>query len=224
MSGTFDTAAAFEDHLAARKNAMSELSIIRLYVLRAGYALIAVGLSLLIFPGIIWPGENVPHMNGVVRSLLGAVAVLSFIGLRYPVRMIPVLLFELIWKTIWLIAFGLPLWRAGRLDADTSETMANCIFGVIVVVIVVPWKYVLRNYLTGPGDRWGGLRVPGIIKLFRRPRGSFLLLLFPNNAYRQLRRVLFGMVDRVSRRYAFHFVVVVAAGVHIPVKARKVRA
>src|SRR5688500_6639054 len=110
---------------------MTDISTIRLYILRAGYLLIAVGLTLMIVPSIIWPGENVPHMNGVVRSMLGAVTVLSYIGIRYPLQMLPVMFFELIWKSIWLAAFGLDLWRTGRLDAGTSDTVFDCIFGVI---------------------------------------------------------------------------------------------
>jgi hypothetical protein len=127
---------------------VNEISTMRLYVLRAGYLLIAVGLTLMIWPGIIWPGENVPHMNGVVRSMLGAVAVLAYIGIRYPLKMLPVMFFELIWKCIWLAAFGLQLWRTGTLDPGTTDTMFDCIFGVIVVLVVVPWGYVYRHYVT----------------------------------------------------------------------------
>lgn len=126
-----------------------EISRFRLYVLRAGYVLIALGLTLMIVPLLIWPGENVSHMNGVVRSMLGAVCLLSYIGIFLPLRMLPVMFFELVWKTLWLVVFGLPLWRAGQLDAGTGDTMFNCIFGVIVVLLVVPWAYV-RRYLRFP--------------------------------------------------------------------------
>ncbi len=133
---------------------MSEVSTFRLYLLRAGYLVIAVGLALMIWPGIIRPPENLSHMGAVVRSVLGAVSLLAVLGIRYPLKMLPLLLFELLWKSIWVLAFGLRLWSANRLNADTEETLSDCIFGIILVLIVTPWGYVLKHYLRAPGDQW----------------------------------------------------------------------
>jgi hypothetical protein len=135
---------------------MSDISTFRLYVLRACYLLIAVGLAFMIWPGIISHSNDLPHMNGVVRSLLGAVGILSLIGIRYPLQMLPLLFFELVWKLIWVAAFGLPLWMAGNLEADHASSMNDCIFGIVVVLIVMPWGYVVDHYLKRPGDRWNG--------------------------------------------------------------------
>jgi len=49
---------------------------------------------------------------------LGATAVL---GLRYPVQMLPILRFELVWKAIYLIAFALPLWSAHEINGAVAE-------------------------------------------------------------------------------------------------------
>jgi hypothetical protein len=46
----------------------------------------------------------------------------------------------------------LPLWQAGQMSADASETMTACLMGVIFV-IVVPWDYVWRNFIVARGDR-----------------------------------------------------------------------
>jgi hypothetical protein len=141
---------------------MSEISIFRLYLLRAGYLLIAVGLAIMIFPDIIRPSENLSHMGAVVRSMLAAVSLLAFIGIRYPLKMLPVMFFELLWKSVWLLAFGLRLWSSDKLNKDTAETLNECIFGVIVVLVVIPWDYVFKHYLKAPGDLWRKQRaVPG---------------------------------------------------------------
>jgi hypothetical protein len=118
----------------------------RLYLLRLGYVVLALGLALMIWSGILFPGENVPHMNAVVRSMLGAVSLLAIVGIFYPLKMLPLMLFELLWKSIWLLAFGLRAWLAGALSADAAETFGDCIFGVIFVLVVIPWDYLFKRY------------------------------------------------------------------------------
>lgn len=133
---------------------MSEVSTLRLYLLRAMYLLIAVGLGITIWPGIISPPENLSHMASVVRSVLGAVSLLAILGIRYPLKMLPLLFFELLWKSIWVLVFGLPLWSAGQLDANTRETLNACLMGLVLFPLVIPWGYVFRHYLQAPADRW----------------------------------------------------------------------
>ena len=38
--------------------------------------------------------------RGVIPSLLGGVWLQAFIGLKYPLQMLPLLVFEFAWKTI----------------------------------------------------------------------------------------------------------------------------
>ncbi len=117
------------------------------------YLLMAVGLGITVWPGILVPG-NVSHMGSVVRSMLGALALMSLWGLRYPVKMLPILLFEFVWKVIWVVAFGFGPWLSGSIDPDRQETLFACLMGVVLVPIAVPWGYVLRHYIRESGDRW----------------------------------------------------------------------
>lgn len=132
---------------------MTEVSLFRLYLMRAMYLFMVVGLGIYIWPAIINHAPSWPLMNSVVSSLLGALAVLAAFGIRYPLQMLPVLLFELIWKAIWLIAVALPLWSADQIVADTADTVRECLLGVILL-FVIPWPYVFANYIKKPGDRW----------------------------------------------------------------------
>lgn len=140
---------------------MSEVSTFRLYLLRALYLLIAVGLGITIWPGILSPPENLSHMGSVVRSVLGAVSLLAVLGIRYPLKMLPLLFFELLWKSIWVLVFGLPLWSTQQLDQNTRETLNACLMGIVLVPLVIPWGYVLRYYLKIPGDIWRKQNPPG---------------------------------------------------------------
>lgn len=142
---------------------MSEVSIFRLYLLRALYLLIAVGLGIQIWPGIVAPPDNLSHMASVVRSVLGAVSLLALSGVRYPLKTLPLLFFEFLWKSIWVLAFGLPLWLNGQLDANTRDTLFACLMGIVLTPLVLPWGYVFRHYLKASGDRWVN-NAPGATK------------------------------------------------------------
>jgi hypothetical protein len=92
-----------------KKGMVTEVSTLRLYLLRAMYAFIAIGLGLMIWPQIVSPPFTA-DAKSVIRALLGALAVLAALGIRYPLKMLPLLLFELLWKVIWVAASALPMW------------------------------------------------------------------------------------------------------------------
>jgi hypothetical protein len=138
---------------------MSQVSTFRLYLLRAMYVFMALGLAIFkLAPAFLHP-ETLSPQDSVVISVLGAFALLAVLGIRYPLKMLPLLFFEFVWKSIWILAFGLPLLLSGGLDPDVSfggsETLVNCLLGVVLVPLVVPWGYVINHYLRAPGDRWG---------------------------------------------------------------------
>jgi hypothetical protein len=132
-------------------SAEDEVSLARLYVLRATYLLLVVGLGATIVPPLI---NHAPMARGVIPSLLGSVWLLAFIGLKYPLQMLPLLMFEFAWKTIWLLAFGLPQWSAGQMPPTFTEDFQSIAFGLILMPIVIPWGYVYRHYVRQPAARW----------------------------------------------------------------------
>ena len=134
---------------------MSEVSTFRLYLLRAMYVFVAVGLALTKWPGILQPPEDLSHLGGVVHSVLGAVALLAVLGIRYPLKMLPLLFFELLWKVMWVVGWGLPLWSSQQLAPDSEQTLISALVGVVLVPLAIPWGYVFKQYVKAPGDPWG---------------------------------------------------------------------
>jgi hypothetical protein len=128
-----------------------DVSLVRLYLLRATYLLLVIGLGAMIVPQLI---DHAPIARGVIPSLLGGVWLLAFIGLRYPLQMLPLLMFEFAWKTLWLLAFGLPQWSAGQMPPTFTEDFQSIVFGVILMPIVIPWGYVYRHFIRQPAARW----------------------------------------------------------------------
>ena len=139
---------------------MDEVSIVRLYVLRSTYLLLVVGVGTMIWPLLLGSPETAEHFRGVTWCLLGAVALLALLGLRHPLKMLPLLLFELTWKATWVISIGLPRRGSGLLEGAFAETWFANVMGLVVFTLAIPWGYVVRTYLREPGDRWSSSRTP----------------------------------------------------------------
>ena len=120
--------------------------------MRAGYLFMAVGLVLVKWP-LLAEAHTLPLYEGVTLCLLTAMSLLAFVGLRHPVRLLPLLVFESLWKLGWLALVGLPQAWSGSLDADTRDTVFSCSF-VVLILAVVPWRHVWQQYVREPGDPW----------------------------------------------------------------------
>ena len=118
------------------------------------YLLLAVGIGATMWPLIISHSPDLPRMTGIALALIGTVGLLALLGIRYPLQMLPLLLFELVWKAVWLAAFALPRWLDGTLD----EGMRSSIFDTslaVILLFVIPWRYVYANYVAKPAEPWG---------------------------------------------------------------------
>ena len=130
-----------------------ELSTRRLNLMRCGYAFMGVGLAIVKWPVLVQNVSALPLFEGVVACLLTGMSLLAFLGLRYPVAMLPILLFEVTWKVIWIAAVGVPHLVADDLDAATRDVLVNCSL-VVIIVAVIPWRYAWKRYVRTPGDPW----------------------------------------------------------------------
>lgn len=133
---------------------MSEVSTVRVYALRLIYLLNFVGLGLLAWPGVLSPARPLGLLDGAAFSFWAAFSALMGLGLRYPLQMLPLLLLQLFYKTVWLTAVALPLWSTDQWDARATALTRMFLVAAIVDVLVIPWRHVLANYMRKPGDSW----------------------------------------------------------------------
>ena len=152
MSTTARTTAAT---LRAPGTGVDGLPLWRLHAMRVGYAFMGIGLAVVKWPLVINYSQSTPLFEGVVAVLLTAMSLLAFLGLRYPIRLLPILIFESLWKLIWLGVVALPAVAAGHVDQATSQLIISCSL-VVIILAVVPWRYVAQHYVTAKGDAWRG--------------------------------------------------------------------
>ena len=133
-------------------NAMTEVSTFRLYTLRAMYLYMVVGLVIFKWPGILNPPAGLSNDGSIVGSVLAAFSLLALLGLRYPVKMLPLLFMEFLFKFIWFVGWG-PFTQ--ELGPEAQLTLTGVLMGIVLVPLTVPWGYIFKQYLKAPGDRWG---------------------------------------------------------------------
>ena len=127
-----------------------EVPLWRLHVLRAAGLLGLYGL----FATVMRLFDHAPDERGMTIAMISGLWVMGLLVIRYPLQMLPLYLFEFVWKTIWALAFGLPQWLAGRVDPQLSKDLFNIGFFAIVFGFIIPWGYVWRHYFLEPAERW----------------------------------------------------------------------
>jgi hypothetical protein len=132
----------------------ADVPLWRLYLLRALYLLVAVGLALSFWPALLHHSDLWAQRRGEMAAMLIGLSILCVWGLRYPLQMLPLLIFELVWKSVWIVAFAYPLWQRGAMTPGVEESFYACLAGIVITPLVLPWRYIAHHYFSKPGQRW----------------------------------------------------------------------
>ena len=89
---------------------------------------------------------------GIVGSVYLAFGILSILGLRSPLRFVPVLLLQLCYKSIWLIEVIPPVVIAGRFPRYALSMVIIFATYIIGDLIAIPFSYILAKQ-PGPCNR-----------------------------------------------------------------------
>jgi len=126
---------------------------INVWLLRLFYFLIAALVGTDGWRGILTHRGPWDHVRAVAWCGWAAYPTLCALGLVHPLRMLPILLFVILYKILWLAVVAYPLWRAGTLATSPANEMAHVFSWVLVVIAVVPWGYMWRTYVRLPKAR-----------------------------------------------------------------------
>ena len=124
----------------------------KLWLLKGMYGFIALGLTLTIWPDILLRDDYNADSDSVILALLGALSLLCVLGIFRPMKMLPLLMFEFLWKFIWVLGFALPMALMDKLDPYASDTLFACVIGLVLVPLVLPWRYIKNQYFQRGGN------------------------------------------------------------------------
>jgi hypothetical protein len=107
------------------------------------------GLGIIVIPETIkstftWPVEE-PVAFGIIGSVYLAFGLLSILGLRSPLKFLPVLLLQLCYKSIWFIGVVLPLLVTAHFPSYAIPTVIIFVTFIIGDLIAIPFSYVFAK-------------------------------------------------------------------------------
>lgn len=72
---------------------------------------------------------------------------LPVFGLIHPLRWLPIVMFEIVYKITWLVIVAYPLWSTNQLVGSPAEEMTYAFLWVALAIVAMPWGYAFRTYV-----------------------------------------------------------------------------
>lgn len=107
-----------------------------------GFGLLGILSPQLMVSLLGFPAQD-PFLGGVMGSINVSFAILSILGLRSPLKFVPVLFSELCYKSVWFIVVLLPRVLAGQVPSHAlilSAIFATYVIGDLIA-IPFPWLF-----------------------------------------------------------------------------------
>lgn len=102
------------------------------------------GLIMLFAPEKMVPEGFDPLTTGIAGSITLSFAILSVFGFRAPLKFLPVLLIQLMYKSLWFVIVTIPLFIEGTFPSDSIPMVV--IFAVYIGVLT--YAIPIRTLLT----------------------------------------------------------------------------
>jgi hypothetical protein len=123
---------------------------INIWALRLFYFLMAAFVATEAWRTLITHAGPWNQMRVLAFCVWATYPTLAILGLLHPLRMLPIMLFTIGYKSLWLLFFAYPLWRANALAGSPAEEMTYVFLWTPLLMIAVPWKYVYQTYVKWP--------------------------------------------------------------------------
>ena len=123
----------------------------RINAMRFLFLLMALVMGSVVWRQLLFESTDWDVNRGLAKSMLAALALLSLFGVRYPLQMLPLMLYEITWKTVWLLGIALRAWLANKWTPGIESLFYDCV-GIVIAIFIVPWGYVLARYAAWPTE------------------------------------------------------------------------
>jgi hypothetical protein len=86
-------------------------------------------------------------LHAVTWAVWATYPTLAVFALFKPLRWLPLMLFTLGYKAVFLGFVAVPLWLAGTMEGSSAQPVAESFLALPLLALVVPWAYVWKTYV-----------------------------------------------------------------------------
>jgi hypothetical protein len=122
---------------------------IKIYLLRLLYLLMFLVLGYDVWTHIFTHDGPWNSDEAVAWSVFAGFSLLAVVGIIRPLRMLPLVLLEIVYKLLWLVLVAFPLWSQDRLAGSPVEERTYAFLWVVLPIIAMPWRYAFDYYIRG---------------------------------------------------------------------------
>jgi hypothetical protein len=120
---------------------------IQIYLLRLVFTLTFLFVGMDSWSTIVSHEGEWKPLSAVAFSVWAAYSTLSVLGIMKPLKMLPIIAFQIFYKTIWLIIVAYPLWSSGTLHGSDIEPMTKAFLWILLPIVAMPWAYFFRSFI-----------------------------------------------------------------------------
>jgi hypothetical protein len=120
---------------------------INVYLLRLLFVLVFVFVGYDSWTYILHHKGSWDHVKAAAFCMWASYSLLSILGVFHPLKMLPLVMFEIMYKIVWLIIVAYPLWSANQLAGSPAEGMTYAFLWVVLPIVAMPWKYAVDQYV-----------------------------------------------------------------------------
>jgi len=114
------------------------------------------GLAMLVFPGAVQTALRFPAQDPAVFKIYGSVllacGLVAIPALRSPLKFVPLLVLQLVYKPVWLAAVAIPIFLRGQFPLYIVAISAVFLTYVIGDLIAIPFSYLFPKKRSGVSD------------------------------------------------------------------------
>jgi hypothetical protein len=142
-SSIHDEVISMEDQILVRRGWLKAMYIYTL-VGAGGF-----GLVMLVFPSAVQTALRFPAQDPAIFKLYGSVllacGLASVPALRFPMKFVPLLFLQLVYKPVWLIVVAIPIFFRGQFPLYLVAISAVFLTYIIGDLIAIPFRHLFSK-------------------------------------------------------------------------------